>query len=73
MYFSVHGLQSGFLTQPGRISLKLKEEIFANVSEDTSALIIDYFAPKTKALQSFEMLVNIYQSTRRNVPGDLSL
>jgi len=40
--------------------LKIKGEIFDNVSEFTSALIIDCFALKTEALQSFETLVNIY-------------
>jgi hypothetical protein len=36
--------------------LKIKGDIFAIVSEDTSALVIDCFALKSEALHSFETL-----------------
>jgi hypothetical protein len=53
--------------------LNIKGEMFVIVSEDTCGLIIDCFAVKITTLQSFETLVHIYQSTWRNVAGDLSL
>jgi len=53
--------------------LKIKGEICAIVSEHTSALTIVCFALKTEALQCSETLVDIYQSKRLHVPGDMSL
>jgi len=53
--------------------LKIKGEICVNVSEHISALIIVCFAPKTEVLQCSETLVDIYQSKRLHVSGDMSL
>jgi hypothetical protein len=42
-------------------------------SEVTSDIFFDCFALKMAALCPFEASVTVYQSARRNIPGDLSL